>query len=190
MLLPRLIVISAPSGCGKTTIARELLRRHPEIEFSVSATTRARRRGERAGKDYFFLTKEEFTSKVQHGELVEWEQIYDDYYGTLKSEIDRALNGGTRMVFDVDVKGALAIKRKYPHEAILIFISPPNMQVLKQRLARRKTESAASLQKRLDRVPMELAQEKNFDFSVVNDDISRAVEEVESIVGLKRTSRG
>lgn len=182
---PKLIVISGPSGCGKTTIARELLRRHRDIEFSVSATTRAKRRRERAGRDYFFLTKEEFTSKVWLGELVEWEQIYDEYYGTLKSEVDRALNSNARMVFDVDVKGALTIKSKYSDETVLIFVRPPDMRVLKERLVRRKTENAASLQKRLDRVPIELEQEKNFDYSVLNDDISRAVEEVESMVGLK-----
>ncbi len=185
----RLIVISGPSGCGKTTISRELLRRHPEIEFSVSATTRARRTREQNGKDYFFLTQEEFKSKIQDKELVEWELIYDDYYGTLKSEIDRALRSGKQMLFDVDVKGALSIKRNYPQETVLFFIKPPSMEVLKQRLERRKTESEASLQKRLGRVPMELAQEKNFDFSVVNDDISRAVQEVESILGLNTEPR-
>ncbi len=165
------------------------MRRHPEIEFSVSATTRSQRPEEQEGKDYFFLTQEEFKSKIHRRELVEWELIYDDYYGTLKSEIDRALRSGKRMVFDVDVKGALSIKRNYPRETVLIFIKPPSMEVLKQRLARRKTESEASLQKRLERVPMELAQERNFDFSVVNDDISYAVQEVESIVGLNSESK-
>lgn len=179
-----LIVISAPSGCGKTTIARELLRRHPEIEFSVSATTRPQRPKETDGKDYFFLTREDFQQKILGGELVEWELIYDDYYGTLKSEVDRALRDDKSMVFDVDVKGALSIKKKYPRDAVLIFIKPPSIETLKQRLAKRKTESQASLQKRLERVPMELAQEQYFDFSVVNDDITRTVQEVEKIAGL------
>ena len=185
----KLIVISAPSGCGKTTIAREFLRRHPEIDFSVSATTRARRPKEADGRDYFFLSVEEFRNRIDRGELVEWEQIYGDLYGTLKSEVDRALKGGRRMIFDLDVKGALAIKRKYPEDTILIFIKPPSLEVLKERLVRRRTESEAAIQKRLERVPMELAEEKNFDYTVVNDDISRAVGEVERITGLTDNSK-
>lgn len=182
----KLIVISAPSGCGKTTIARELLRRHPETQFSVSATTRPKRPQEVYGKDYFFLTKEEFQQKITHDELVEWEQLYDYCYGTLKSEVEKTLRDGKSMLFDVDVKGALSIKKKYP-EAVLIFIKPPSMDTLRERLSKRKTESAESLKKRLERVPMELEQEKFFDYSVVNDDVTRAVEEVERIVGLKNT---
>lgn len=177
-----LIVISAPSGCGKTTIARELQRRHPEILFSVSATTRPKRPREVDGKDYFFLSKDEFQRKVAAGELVEWEEIYGDYYGTLKSEVERALSTNTPMVFDVDVKGALTIKQKYP-AAVLIFVKPPSMEALKERLMKRRTESEDALKKRLERVPMELEQGRSFDHSVVNDDITRAVDEVEKIIG-------
>lgn len=181
----KLIVISAPSGCGKTTIVRELLRRHPELLFSVSATTRRKRRQEVDGKDYFFVTKEEFEQKVARGELVEWEQIYGDYYGTLNNQIEAALKSDKALVFDVDVKGAITIKKKYP-EAVLIFIKPPSLQVLKERLMKRRTESRESIRKRLERVPMELEQERHFDHSVINDDLARAVKEVERIVGLNK----
>lgn len=181
----KLIVISAPSGSGKTTIVWELLRRHPEIEFSVSVTTRPRRPEERNGKDYFFLTREDFHQKIQHDELVEWEQIYDDYYATLRSEVERALRSGKSMLFDVDVKGAISIKKKYPQESVLIFIKPPNTDVLRERLTQRKTESEGTLQKRFERVPMELAQEHHFDFAVVNEDISLVVEEIEKFLERK-----
>ncbi|MBI4810726.1 MAG: AAA family ATPase, partial [Ignavibacteriales bacterium] len=113
----KLIVISGPSGCGKTTIAREILKRHPELMFSVSATTRTKRESEIDGRDYFFINAQEFKEKIQRDELVEWEQIYSDYYGSLKSEVDKAFATGKYMLFDVDVKGALSIKRKYSSES-------------------------------------------------------------------------
>lgn len=188
MATSQLIVVSAPSGCGKTTIVRELLRRHPEIEFSVSATTRPRRPQEVHGRDYFFLSREEFQKKIKQGDLVEWEEIYGDLYGTLRSEVDRALREGKSMVFDVDVKGAVSIKEKYP-QAVLIFIKPPSIDAAKERLRRRKTETEESLRKRFERMPMELAQEKFFDFSVANDEVSRAVDEVERVAGLKARTR-
>ena len=149
MAKPRLIVLSAPSGCGKTTIAREVMKKQPALLFSISATTRAKRQSEANSKDYFFLTKAEFERRIQAGELVEWERIYGDYYGTLKEEIERALRSGKPMLFDVDVKGAVSIKRKYPVEAVLIFLKPPSLAVLAQRLRDRKTESAETIQKRL-----------------------------------------
>lgn len=186
MSKPKLIVISAPSGCGKTTIARELLRCHPEVEFSVSATTRPRRARETHGRDYLFLTKEEFEEKIRRNELVEWEEIYGNYYGTLKSEVERVLREDKRMLFDVDVKGALTIKRRYPRDTVLIFVKPPSLETLKQRLMKRNTEDETALQKRLERVPMELAEERHFDHAVVNDDLQRAVNEVEMIVGLNQ----
>ena len=178
----KLIVISAPSGSGKTTIARKILSRSPNLLFSISATTRKRRPNETDGKDYFFLTQEEFRKKIQHGELIEWEQIYDDYYGSLRSEVERAMSAGKSMVFDVDVNGALSIKTKYPKDAVLIFIKPPSIETLKTRLRNRKTESTEIINKRLERVPMELKKEKDFDFIVVNDSLEKAVNEVESII--------
>jgi guanylate kinase len=178
----KLIVIAAPSGCGKTTIAKAILAKHPVMLFSVSATTRSIRSGEVQGKDYFFLTKQEFEDRIHIGDLVEWENIYGNYYGTLKSEIQRALQQGNLMLFDVDVKGALSIRRNFPDDAVLIFIKPPSFEILKKRLENRKTENSETLKHRLDRVPMELEQGAKFDYQVVNDDLQKAIAEVDDIV--------
>jgi guanylate kinase len=177
----KLIVISAPSGSGKTTIAKEIMRRNPSLGFSVSATTRAKRVEEVNGKDYFFLTKTEFEKKVAAGEFVEWEEFYGNCYGTLKAEIDRLLRNGQNILFDLDVKGGLSIKKQYP-EALLIFIRPPSMETLKERLLNRRTEDDATLATRLKRVPMELELGNTFDHQVVNDDLERATHEVQSLV--------
>jgi len=178
----KLIVISAPSGCGKTTMAKAILSKHPAMLFSVSATTRPVRSGEINGKDYFFLSRREFEDRIKGGDLVEWEEIYGNYYGTLKSEILRALNNGYSMIFDVDVKGALSIRRNFPVDSVLIFIKPPSIEVLTNRLMDRKTENPETLKRRLDRVPMELEQGVHFDFQVINDDLDKAIIEVDEIV--------
>ena len=150
--------------------------------FSVSATTRPMRNGEVNGKDYFFLTKEEFEERMRAGDLVEWEEIYGNYYGTLKSEINRALQQGHLMMFDVDVKGALSIRRHFPNDSILIFIKPPSIEVLKKRLENRNTENSEALKYRLERVPMEMEQGKQFDFQVINDDLQKAINDVDEII--------
>ncbi len=180
--MEQLLVLFGPSGCGKTTIAREILRRHPDIVFSVSATTRPRRMLEINGKDYFFLTRQEFEEKLGRDELVEWQEIYGDYYGSLKSEVDRAQREGRPILFDIDVKGALAIKARYPRESVLIFISPPSLDVLAARLRNRKTESDDSFRKRIDRVQMELGMANQFDHVVVNDVLLQAVNQVDAII--------
>lgn len=177
----KLIVISAPSGAGKTTIAWEIMKRNPSLVFSVSATTRAKRAGEVEGRDYFFVTREDFRRRVEAGAFVEWEEVYGDHYGTLKEEVDRAMQAGHHVMFDVDVKGGLSIKRQYP-EALLIFIRPPSMSVLRERLVKRRTESDATLGKRLERVPMEMEKGKEFDYQVVNDDLEQTVAEIQEIV--------
>ena len=182
MISGKLIVIAAPSGCGKTTIAKAILKKHPAMFFSVSATTRPIRNGEVNGKDYFFLTKAEFEERIRIGDLVEWEEIYGNYYVTLKSEISRALQQGHMMLFDVDVKGALSIRRHFPKDSILIFIQPPSFEVLKKRLENRNTENPETLKRRLERVPMEMEQGQQFDFQVVNDDLQKAINEVDEIV--------
>jgi guanylate kinase len=178
----KLILLSAPSGCGKTTIAKVILERHPDMLFSVSATTRPIRSNETEGKDHFFLTKEEFIRRREADGLVEWEEIYGNYYGTLRSEIDRALELGRTMLFDIDVKGALSIRRNFPEDTALIFIRPPSLKVLERRLKGRKTEDPEMLKRRLGRVPMELEQGNAFDYQVVNDDLQKAIEEIDAIV--------
>lgn len=152
------------------------------MRFSVSATTRPRRERETNGKDYFFLSRTEFEQNIAAGRMVEWEEIYGFYYGTLRSEVEKTFSAGTPMMFDVDVKGALSIKRMYPKETVLIFIKPPSMAVLQERLAQRKTESEETIRTRLDRVPMEMATAEQFDHIVVNDNLEKAVAEVDAIV--------
>ncbi|MGB2869546.1 MAG: guanylate kinase [Bacteroidota bacterium] len=178
----KLIVISAPSGSGKTTIAKAIMQRYPSMLFSVSATTRKMRSGEANGKDYFFLTKEEFRERLKNDALVEWEEIYGDFYGTLRSEVDRALAHGSVMLFDVDVKGGLSIKKRSHDEAVLIFIKPPSFESLKQRLVNRKTEDDATIKRRLDRAEMELEMGNQFDCQVINDDLTKAIAEVDGLV--------
>lgn len=178
----KLIVISAPSGCGKTTITYALLKRYPQFTFSVSATTRPKRRNEKHGKHYFFLTKKEFDQAIENNALVEWEKIYGNFYGTLNKVVDEALAQGKILLFDVDVNGGLSIKKQYPEDAVLIFIEPPSFEVLKKRLQRRNTEDDAQLNQRLERVPMELETGKLYDYSVVNDDLKKAIDEVDTIV--------
>jgi guanylate kinase len=182
---PKLFVISAPSGGGKTTIVKAVLQRHPDFEFSVSATTRIKRANEENGKDYFFLRPEEFERLIQENALVEHEQIYGNYYGTLKSEVDRALNDGHCMVFDVDVKGGLSIKRLYRAKAVLLFIEPPSISVLEERLRNRKTEDEKTFQKRMARAASELEIGKQFDHRIINDSLARAIDDVDGIITMQ-----
>lgn len=161
---------------------KAILAKYPSLLFSVSATTRPIRAGEVDGKDYFFLSRAEFERRISIGQLVEWEEIYGNLYGTLRTEVDKALSVGKTMVFDIDVKGALSIKRHYPADSVLIFIRPPSFDVLRSRLSNRRTEDEATLTRRLDRVPMELQMQDQFDFQVVNDDLQTAIGEVEAII--------
>jgi len=179
---PRLFVVSAPSGGGKTTIVKAVLARHPDFEFSVSATTRPRRALEEEGKDYFFLQRPEFERLLKDNAFAEHEEIYGNYYGTLKKEIQRALDDGRCMVFDVDVKGGLSIKRIYGTGAVLIFIEPPSITVLEERLRSRKTEDEKTFQTRMARVASELEIGKQFDFRVVNDSLPKAIDDVDKII--------
>ena len=177
-----LVVISAPSGAGKTTICRRLQELHPDWRFSISATTRPRREHEIDGKDYFFLTEEEFDHYTAEDEFVEWEAIYNDRYGTLKSTILAALKNGEALLLDVDVKGGVNVKKKFPEDTTAIFIEPPDLETLVSRLKKRGTENAETLQNRLARIPEEMAQKKDYDYVVVNDDLDQAVKEVETII--------
>ncbi len=180
--MAKLIVLSGPSGSGKTSIARAILGRHPETLFSVSATTRKKREIEIDGKDYYFISRDEFERWIDQGKLIEWENIYGDYYGTPKSEVERATASGRIMVFDVDVKGALSIKRLYGSDALLIFVHPPSFEVLSKRLKNRKTETPQAFATRLERVQMELGMAGKFDHDVTNDELPKAIEEVDRLV--------
>ena len=177
----KLVVVSAPSGAGKTTIARALLDYFPGMTFSVSATTRKKRAGETEGRDYLFLAREDFQRLVDAGKFVEWEEIYGDLYGTLRSEVERARREGRHLLFDVDVKGGLSIKRAYP-DALLIFVRPPSVDVLMERLRGRKTEDDATVARRMARVPMEMELGNRFDHTIVNDVLERAVAEARELV--------
>ena len=179
-----LLVVSAPSGAGKTTIVKEILRAYPTFGLSVSATTREKRRGEVDGKDYFFLSRSEFERKIAAGDLVEHEEIYSNYYGTLKIEVENALSNGRDIVFDVDVNGGLSIKAKFP-EAILVFIKPPSIEILRRRLKGRGSETDAQIEKRMARVEMELEKGEGFDYIIINDELKRAVNEVFGIINKK-----
>jgi guanylate kinase len=177
----RLLVFSAPSGAGKTTIVRSVLNKFPELTFSISATTRERRETEIDGKHYFFISENEFKNKIDKNEFVEWEKFYDYYYGTLKNHIETLINNGKNVVLEVDVKGALKIKKVYP-DSVLIYVLPPSFDILKDRLVKRNTESAEDLNKRLERVELELSYKDHFEHIIVNDNLDKAKEEAIFII--------
>lgn len=179
----KLIIFSAPSGAGKTTIVRELLKRFPQFEFSISATSRPPRGTERDGVDYFFLTPVEFEAAVSRGEFVEWEEVYNGIrYGTLRSEVDRIWAAGHVVVFDVDAVGGLNLKRIFGDAGCSIFVMPPSVEVLRERLVGRGTESPEKIEHRMARAQFELGKAVEFDHIVVNDDLATAVEEAAGII--------
>ncbi len=155
--------------------------------FSVSATTRTQRPGERDAIDYYFVTRDKFNELIESGALIEHEEIFGNFYGTPSSEIARAQQMGKRLLFDIDVKGGISIRKKYPKESLLIFIAPPSMEILEARLRARKTETGETIQRRLQRAAMEMDMAKEYDHIVVNDDLERAILEVERIIGLEST---
>lgn len=177
----KLFVFSAPSGSGKTTIVKKILSLFPFLVFSISATTRKKRPVETNGGEYFFISEEEFENRIDAGDFIEWEKFYDYYYGTPKSYIDENLSLGNSVVLELDVKGALSIKKEYP-DAHLIFIMPPGIEELKKRLKSRKTETEEDLKKRIERAEMELTYKDHFDYIIVNRDIEKAVDEVKRII--------
>lgn len=177
-------IFSAPSGSGKTTILKQIFERFPNLfGFSVSATNRPAREGEIDGRDYYFLSDNQMKAKIENGDFLEWEQVYEGrYYGTLKSELNRIWSEGKVVVFDVDVKGGINIKNMLKDEAFAIFIMPPSVEELKKRLEGRNTETAESLQQRLARAEMEISKSDNFDTVILNDDLALAVDEVEKCI--------
>lgn len=180
----KIIILSAPSGSGKSTIISRLIKNERlKLGFSVSATSRVPRGTERHGCEYYFLTPEEFRAKAENGEFVEWEEVYaGTCYGTLVSEVERVTDSGMNLIMDIDVKGAVNVKKRYGEEALSIFIMPPSLSELEHRLRSRSTDTEESIARRLEKAEFEMGFAPQFDRSVVNDNLDEAVAMVESIV--------
>ena len=183
MITGKLIVFSAPSGSGKTTLVNYLLKQNLQLGFSISATSRQRRGKEEDGKDYYFLSKDAFRKKIKENAFVEYEEVYKgNYYGTLKSELDRIWKIGKHILFDIDVKGGLNVKAQYPEKTLAIFVKPPSQKALEIRLRDRGTESEYKIQKRLEKSANEIKFSKDFDIVLINDDLNKAKEEAQRLV--------
>jgi guanylate kinase len=180
------IIFSAPSGSGKTTIVRHLLKKFPNLGFSISASTRDKRgRTEQNGKDYYFLTPEEFKRKIDENAFIEWEEVYEgNFYGTLKDEIQRLWDEGKHVIFDVDVKGGVNLKKYFGDKALAIYVKVPSLEILHERLKDRGTETEESLSRRLYKAKFESTFEDKFDVTILNDDMQKSFEEAEQMVGV------
>lgn len=182
-LYDKILIITAPSGAGKTSVTTHLLQKFPELAFSVSAATRRRRDNEVDGADYYFLTLEEFQQRIKNNEFIEWEMVYEGkYYGTLKTELHRIWNNNKVPVLDIDVKGAIHVQQKYPVNTISIFIEPPSIEELKKRLQGRGTETKESLEARINKASYELSFKHSFTHTIVNHDLETARKEAVKIV--------
>lgn len=179
----RLLVLSSPSGGGKTTIASKLMKEFSNLRFSVSATTRNMRPGEVNGKQYYFLTREEFEKNINDENFIEYEEIFGNYYGTLKTEVQKAFDDSECLIFDIDVKGAMSIKKYFPEDSLLVFITPPNIKTLEDRLRRRSTETEEQIKVRLSRAELELSFSSKFDYIVINHILEDAVKDTIDLVG-------
>lgn len=178
--MSKLFVISGSSGVGKGTVISEFLKKYPEVQLSISCTTRSKRSGEVDGVNYFFLSQEEFKNKVEQNDFLEWAEFSGNYYGTQKSFVDECLKNGKNLILEIDTKGALNVKKLMP-EAVLIFIAPPSIEELEARLRGRHTETEEAIQKRLASIKLEIENSKKFDYIIVNDTIENAVKKLENI---------
>ena len=179
----KLIVISAPSGAGKTSIVHFLIKNIATLSFSISACSREKRANEINGEDYHFLEESEFKKKIRANEFIEWEEVYENqYYGTLRKEVYKIWANGNNVIFDVDVIGGLKIKKQYPKSCLSIFIMPPSIDILKKRLENRGSESAATLEKRLNKAEAEILLNKKFDAVIINDNFEIACQETKKMV--------
>jgi guanylate kinase len=179
----KILIFSSPSGAGKTTIVHHLLETFPALAFSVSATTRPQRPHEVDGKDYHFLTPEAFRRKIDEGAFIEWEEVYENtYYGTLRSEVERLLDEGKHVVFDVDVKGALNIKKQFGDRALAVFVMPPSVEELEKRLRHRSTDPEESIRERVAKARIEMSYADKFDVILINDILEETLRKAEGIV--------
>ena len=179
----KLVIFSAPSGSGKSTIVNYLLKQNLNLHFSISATSRQPRGEECSGKEYYFLTLDEFRQKIENEEFLEYEEVYSDcYYGTLKSEVQRIIDNGGNVIFDVDVVGGCNIKQYYGDEALAVFIQPPSVEELERRLHQRRTDSPEVIAQRIEKAEYEMTFAPNFDVIILNDDLKKAQEETFDIV--------
>jgi len=178
------IIFSAPSGAGKTTIVQHLVKKFPQLGFSISACTRDKRgRTEVDGQDYYFLSVEDFKQKIDRQEFIEWEEVYEgNFYGTLKKEIERIWADGKHVIFDVDVKGGIKLKEYFQEKALAIFVKVPSFEVLAQRLTARNSESSSSLSQRLYKAKFEMTFEDKFDYTLVNEELAYSLQEAEKVV--------
>ncbi|MFH1004809.1 MAG: guanylate kinase [Bacteroidota bacterium] len=180
----KIIIFSAPSGAGKTTVVRHILKKFRDVEFSISACTRQRRLNEIDGKDYYFISAEEFKHKIKKHEFAEWEEVYPrQFYGTLKSEVKRIWSIGKQVIFDVDVQGGLNLKQQFGKKAFAIFIMPPSIEILEFRLKGRKTETKKGIVKRIDKAKQEILMAYQFDEILVNENLDTTCAEAENLVG-------
>ena len=171
----KLVIFSAPSGSGKTTIVRHILEQGMQLEFSISACSRNPRESEKDGFDYYFISVEEFRDKIDKGEFIEWEEVYPGhYYGTLKSEVERIWNAGKHVIFDVDVAGGLRLKQIYGNQALAVFIMPPSIKELEKRLTTRSTDTAEKIKIRLEKAEKEMGYAGHFDLIIINDKLEEA----------------
>lgn len=177
----RLVVIAAPSGGGKTTVAHGLVERNPDFAISISATTRPARHNEVEGEHYVFLSKDAFFARVQADEFLEYEEVHGNYYGTLKSTVQQLIGEGKTVIFDIDVNGALRLKAKYP-DMLLIFLQPPSVDALRKRLRGRQTDDLRQIEKRLQRLPQELEKAQYFDVNVQNAQLDLTIAQIEKII--------
>lgn len=179
----KIIIITAPSGAGKTSITRFLLQKYPQLAFSISAATRSPRGREENGKDYYFMSVEEFRHHIQQNDFVEWEMVYEGkYYGTLKNELDRIWNKGQTPMLDIDVKGAIHVQQQYPDQTLSLFIEPPSVDELRKRLFGRGTETDESLQARINKAGYEISFKHHFDHIIVNENLEKACAEAEKLI--------
>ncbi|MFW5804822.1 MAG: guanylate kinase [bacterium] len=179
----KVVILSAPSGAGKSTIGKHLLDQDLGLEFSISACSREPRQGEKDGIDYYFLSEKNFREKIKNDEFIEWEEVYPgNFYGTLKKELDRIWNKGKNVLFDVDIAGGTSLKQKFQDQALSIFIKPPSMKELERRLRNRSSDSEESIQKRLTKAKEEIARANEFDIIIINDFLDKALQETTGIV--------